>query len=41
MINAIQIIDCSSCYGEGLVFIGDENDYYVEPCECVSTDELL
>ena len=35
MINAVQVIKCSACYGEGLVFIGDENDYHVEPCECV------
>jgi len=36
MINSVQIIDCSSCYGEGIIFIGDENDYSIEPCECVS-----
>ena len=36
MINAVQVIDCDTCYGKGLVFIGDNNDYNVEPCECVS-----
>ena len=36
MINAVQLIDCDTCYGKGLVFIGDDNDYNVEPCECVS-----
>ena len=35
MINAIQTIDCDTCYGRGLVFIGDDNDYNVEPCECI------
>ncbi len=30
-----KTIDCSTCYGRGLIFIGDNEDYYVEPCECV------
>ncbi len=41
MINAVEVVNCSGCYGRGLVFIGDNEDYYVEPCECVKSDELL
>jgi len=40
MINAVEVIKCSTCLGVGLVFIGDDNDYNVEPCECVSDDLL-
>jgi len=36
MINSVQIIDCSSCYGQGVIFYGDENNFDVEPCECVA-----
>ena len=35
MINAIQLVECGTCYGQGVIFIGDDNDYNVEPCECV------
>lgn len=35
MINSIQTIDCDTCHGRGLVFIGDDNDYHIEPCECI------
>ena len=37
MINSVLTIDCSTCHGRGLVFFGDENDYSVEPCQCVDT----
>ena len=39
-----MIIECEFCYGRGLVFLGDNNDYAIEPCECVLQDnetELL
>jgi len=35
MINAIDRINCDECYGHGVIFYGDDNDYGVEPCECV------
>jgi len=36
MINSVLEIKCSTCYGKGLVFFGDANDYNVEPCVCVA-----
>jgi hypothetical protein len=30
-----MVFDCSECYGAGLVFIGNDNDYEIEPCQCV------
>jgi hypothetical protein len=27
---------CSPCGGRGYVFYGDNEDYTIEPCECVS-----
>ena len=36
MINSIQTIDCDTCYGRGVIFYGDSNDYHIEPCECVA-----
>ncbi len=27
---------CSSCKDEGYVFFGDNDDYSIEPCECVA-----
>ena len=41
MINAIQVVECDMCYGKGLVFIGDDNDYNVEPCECIQWQDTL
>ena len=33
---------CDECGGAGFLFLGDENNYDVEPCECVveTEDEL-
>jgi hypothetical protein len=28
--------DCSACSGRGYVFYGDNEDYAIEPCECVA-----
>ena len=38
MINGITQIDCSECHGHGLIFHGDNNDYHVEPCQCVANE---
>ena len=35
MINSVKVIDCDTCRGVGLIFIGDNEDYNVEPCECI------
>lgn len=36
MINTATQIFCDECLGYGVIFWGDEKDYDVEPCECVS-----
>ena len=36
MINSVQRVKCDECYGHGVIFYGDANDYSVEPCECVA-----
>ena len=30
--------DCSQCQGEGYLYWGNNEDYDVEPCECVSEE---
>jgi len=37
MINSVQRINCDECYGHGVIFYGDNDDYSIEPCECVWT----
>jgi hypothetical protein len=27
---------CKSCHGRGYVFYGDNEDYTIDPCECVA-----
>ena len=34
-----MVFDCKGCYGVGLVFIGNDEDYAIEPCECVKEDK--
>lgn len=41
MINSVKEIKCDTCSGKGLVFIGDRNDFFIEPCECVEDDLLI
>ena len=36
MINALERINCDECHGHGVIFYGDNDDYGVEPCECVA-----
>jgi len=36
MINALTRINCDECSGNGLIFWGDNDNYDVEPCECVA-----
>ena len=40
MINSVKTIECQPCSGRGYIFIGDNDDFWIEPCECVA-DELL
>jgi hypothetical protein len=37
----IIAIDCSWCGGAGFIFFGNENDFDVEPCDCVTDEELI
>ena len=32
---------CDACHDYGVVFLGDNNDYSVEPCDCMEDDLLL
>lgn len=36
MINYAETFKCDTCYGRGIIFVGDKYDYSIEPCECVS-----
>ena len=40
MINSVKTIECQPCSGRGYIFIGDNDDFWIEPCECVA-DELF
>ncbi len=31
--------DCSTCHGRGYVFYGDNEDYTIDPCECVANEK--
>jgi hypothetical protein len=35
MINSVMTIACDECYGNGLLFFGNDQDYHCEPCACV------
>jgi hypothetical protein len=37
MINSLTRIDCADCNGQGIIFWGDDQDYDLEPCQCVAT----
>jgi hypothetical protein len=41
-LSEIIAVACDECNGAGFVFFGDENNYDVEPCNCVNknNDEL-
>ena len=40
MINSVISVNCDVCYNRGHIFLGDNNDYHIEPCECVNGDLL-
>lgn len=31
--------DCGTCYGKGFVFFGDNNDYTIDPCDCIKENK--
>jgi hypothetical protein len=35
----ITAIECDECGGAGFLFFGDENNFDVEPCDCIPADE--
>jgi hypothetical protein len=37
----IIAIDCNDCDGAGFIFIGDDNNYDVTPCSCVTDGDLF
>ena len=37
----ILAVNCDECGGAGFIFFGDENNYDVEPCDCVTDEELI
>jgi hypothetical protein len=41
MINSIERINCDECYGHGVIFYGDNDDYAVEPCECIGSEVII
>ena len=38
-LKEIISVACDDCGGAGFIFFGNENDFDVEPCDCVA-DEL-
>ena len=41
MINSVMTFPCEECNGVGLLFFGNDNDYDVETCDCVTDEELI
>ncbi len=37
----ILAIDCDECGAAGFLFFGNENNFDVEPCDCVTDEELI
>jgi hypothetical protein len=37
----ILAVNCDECGGAGFIFFGDENNYDVEQCDCVTDEELI
>lgn len=38
MIDYLIVEKCDTCYDRGVIFIGDNNEYWIEPCECVEVN---
>ena len=41
MINYLEAIECDTCSGRGVIFYGDNEDYHIEPCECVASEVII
>jgi len=37
----ILAVDCEDCGGAGFLFFGDNDNFDVEPCDCVIDEELI
>jgi hypothetical protein len=40
-LTSIVAIDCDECGGAGFLFFGNENNFDVEACDCVTDEELI
>ena len=38
MIDGLIRVACDTCLGYGVVFYGNNDDYNVEPCQCVADE---
>ena len=37
----VTAIECNDCGGAVFIFFGNENNFDVEPCDCVTDEELI
>ena len=40
-LKEIISVACDECNGAGFIFWGDDNNFDVEPCDCVTDEELI
>jgi hypothetical protein len=40
-LKEIIAVACDECNGAGFIFWGDDNNFDVEPCDCVTDKELI
>ena len=40
-LNDILAIECDECGGAGFIFFGDNDNFDIEPCDCVIDEELI
>jgi len=43
--NLLSVLSCQTCYGQGWLYYGNEEDWNIDPCECnlysVPADEIM
>ena len=40
-LKEIIAVSCDECNGAGFIFFGDDNNFDVEPCDCVDDGSLF
>jgi hypothetical protein len=40
-LKEIIAVACDECNGAGFIFFGDDNNFNVEPCDCVDDGSLF